>query len=126
MGLYDDLQDDLVIAFNGDLSDAVKSITISQTIVSGYDAATGTQTSTSSIYETRGVVAKNESDKDSDSVMREGLADILILDREKAVPYFDIEMDVFVGDDKYTINGLETDPVGATHTLTCRLKNASH
>ena len=126
MGLYADLQSSISTAFNGDLSDAVKEITISHTVSSTYDAATGSQVAEVLTYDTRGVVSKNEASKESDSTMSEGIVDVLILDSEKEVDQFVIGMDVLVGTTTYEVNGLEIDPVGATHTLTCRPKNANN
>ena len=125
MGLYDDLQSDISSAFNADLADAVKVIELKVETVTGYNAALGAQTSTFATYETRGVVTKSEIEKDSDATMSEGYVDILILDSEKTVVSFEMEMDVIVDGVTYEIKGLSLDPAGATHTLTCRPKNAN-
>ena len=122
MGLYDEIQKDISSAFDGDLSDAVKSIELKVETVSGYSPSTG-PISTFKIYETRGVVTKSETEKDSDASMREGSIDVLILDSEKTVDSLEMEMDVVIAGVTYEINGISSDPAGATHTLTCRPKN---
>ncbi len=123
MGLYDDLQDDISSAFDGDLSDAVKAIELKVETVGGYDPLLG-PTSTFSSYETRGVVTKSEVYKNSNAALSEGYIDVLILDSEKVIDDFVMEMDVVVGGKTYEVKGIEVDPAGATHTLTCRPKNA--
>ena len=124
MGLYDDLQSDISSAFNADLADAVKVIELKVETVTGYSPTSG-PTSVFASYETRGVVTKSEIEKGSDATMSEGYVDILILDSEKTVVSFEMEMDVIVNGVTYEIKGLSLDPAGATHTLTCRPKNAN-
>jgi len=125
MGLYDDIQNDIAEAFNDDLSDTVKSVTISKTIVTGYDAAAGEQVSTTQSYETRGIIIQDEESKGSDETMVEGIVNLLILDSEKSIDSFKIGMDIIIDNNIYEIKGLKPDPAGATHTLRCRPKYAN-
>ena len=123
MGLYDEIQKDISSAFDGDLADTVKVITIRVETVTGYNAALGAPSSTFASYETRGVVTESESEKDSDASMSEGSIDVLILDSEKTVDSFEMEMNVIVEGTTYEINGISVDAAGATHILTCRPKD---
>lgn len=55
MGLRDEIQTDIAEAFDTDLSDAVGSFLLIETVQGGYDPVTGTTTTTERRYTGRGV-----------------------------------------------------------------------
>jgi len=123
MGLYTDLQADLKSAFDGDLSDATDTLVITMENVSAYDPALGQPVSTTESFSMRCVVLKDLIGQDPDDPLKSDELLILVLDSEKTVDSFAVEMEVAIRGAKYEINGLAIDPVSATHTLKCRKKS---
>jgi len=120
VGLYNDLQTDLAKAFDSDLSDAVIPISIVSETVSSYDPVLGQQVSTKTTVETRGVAIKDAFGQDPDDPLKVGFLSFLILDSEKKVDKFEIDMEVTVRDESYIIAGVSLDPASAAHTIVCR------
>ena len=121
MGLYDDITADISEAFDGDLNDAVKSISVIAIGAPVYDPVAGTNTPINTPYTTRGVVTSlSEEDIKDDQTLMNGVS-LLILDSEKTVPAFEIGMKVLVDNDPqtYKLKYMNSDPANVTHTLKC-------
>lgn len=122
MGIYSDLQDDLKDAFDGDLFDATDTLVIKKETVLSYDTVLGAQVSTTETFSMRCIMLKDLTGQDADDPVRSDEAMILVLDSEKTVDKFELEMEVEIRDSKYEVKGISIDPVKATHMLKCRRK----
>jgi len=121
MGLYADISADIAEAFDGDLADAVKTITVIEFNDSTYDPVAGTNTSVKTNRVIRGVVTSlSEEQVRSDSTLINGVG-ILILDTEKSVAKFEVGMKLIIENDPqtYKLVATDTDPANVTHSLTC-------
>lgn len=119
MGLYSELQEDLVEAFDDDLSDAVATLTVTIITQGAYDPATGDTPSTPVDYTMRCIVIKDVVGEEPDEPDSTDNVQLLVLDSEKTVD-FKTDMKVNVRDSDYEIAGIKVDPVSATHILKCR------
>jgi len=121
MGLYADLQTDISDAFDNDLVDAVKTLTLIREDTGVYNPATGSPDITTSEYIMRCVVTSDKTGENLDNDSSLDAVEILILDSDKTVSEFKLGDTVTIDDlYDYVVSGLETDPVSATHTLICR------
>lgn len=111
MGLRNDIQTDVGVAFDGDLADAVQSLTLIQ-VTSLYDLLSGENVNTETTVATRGAVTGftnievfNESFQPTD-------VKILILQNElEAIPKIDDYIETATT--KYKIIIVKQDPAGA-------------
>jgi hypothetical protein len=122
MGIYQDIQTDMREAMNGDLSDAVATLVITEEVSSGvYDPLIGGgMTYTPVIYTMDCIVlGDHEENKDGEDTSTD-FVELLILDSDKTIPEFKPGMKATVRNTDYETGKVEIDPVGATHTLKCR------
>lgn len=118
MGLAEDIQNDLLEAFNGDLSDAYKMFTVEKITSSTYDPNTGQTINAVETGSAKGVILKDKSGSVLDE--EESISDLrlLILDVDKPFD-FELEQKIIYNSTEYKIIGIIKDPVIATWTLDC-------
>ena len=121
MGLYDDLIGDITEAFDGDLADAVKSISIIEFGSPVYNPTTRDNTPTETTYTTRAVVTSLSEEEIKDEPTLKNGVSLLILDSEKKVTEFKVGMKILIGTDlqSYKVKYFNSDPANVTHTLVC-------
>ena len=121
MGLREELQADLKEAFDEDLSDAVKQITLKQVSkdLTTYDPVTGTNTRTSVDYYTRGIFTDYTIEERYNSFLEPTDSKLIIIANElEVVPQ--IRDVISEGATNYNIIGQLHDPVKATYELQVR------
>lgn len=121
MGLYDDLITDITAAFDDDLSDAVKDITIIEFGDPVYDPITGTNTPIETSYPTRGVVTSLSQEDIKDKPTLKNGVSVLILDSEKKVTEFKNGSKILIETypQAYKLNFHDQDPANVSHTIMC-------
>lgn len=120
MGIYSDLTKDLTDAFNGDLADAIVSLVISVSTVSDYDPVLGKPVETTKTTTIRGVKLKDNIGEHIDEPIDSDEMVVMVLDAEKIIDEFKLEMSIDVGDRTFKIKGVKIDPAGVTHTIKLR------
>lgn len=120
MGIYSDLTKELTDAFNGDLADAIVSLVISVSTVSDYDPVLGKPVETTKTTTIRGVKLKDNIGEHIDEPIDSDEMVVMVLDAEKSIDAFKLEMSIEVDGRAFKINGVKIDPVGATHTIKLR------
>lgn len=121
MGLRDDIQTDIAEAFNTDLADAVKILTIIDRKSGAYDPATGDLSGSETRTGTRGTVSSYTA---LETMYSGGAIDIhdskiLILANEvNVVPITDNFVEV--AGEEYRILGVKKDPADAAYILHTR------
>lgn len=121
MGLREELQADLKEAFDEDLSDAVRTLTLKhvskdQTV---YDPALGTNTRISVEYSTRGIFTGYTILEQFNSFIEPTDSKLIIIANELAVVP-QIRDIISEGTDNYNIVGQLNDPLEATYELQIR------
>ena len=122
MGIYADIQADLKDAMDGDLFDAVATLTVIEKASStSYDPVSGGSTDTPLTYTMRSIVVDADLEDEQKSFMDTTINDIevMVLDSEKTCD-FTIGMWATVRGKDYTIAQYKVDPAGATHNLQLR------
>jgi len=121
MGLREELQADLIEAFDEDLSDAVKSLTLKQVSKDQtvYDPTTGANTRVSVDYSTRGIFTNYTTIERFNSFLEPTDSKLIIIASElDTVPQIrDVISD---GTINYNIIGQLNDPLDATYELQVR------
>lgn len=124
MGMYQDIQNDMREAMDGDLSDAVETLVITEEVSSTtYDPTAGAVNPVSSTPVTYTmdciVIGDHEENKDLQDTSTD-FVKLLVLDVDKTVPEFKPGMKANVRNTDYEIGKVNIDAVGATHRLKCR------
>lgn len=121
MGLYTDITNDIVNAFDTTLADAISVINITEFGTSSYNPTTGTTTKSQTVYTTRGVVISLSQEDIRDEPTLKGGVNIIILDTEKQISQFKIGMRIQIDNDEryYKLSYINTDPARITHNLIC-------
>lgn len=118
MGLYADIQEDVLAALNSDLADAYKTISVTSFTAGVYDPSLGVLTSTETTSSCKCVVIKDQDGDNIDSPESiEGLV-LMVMDSDKP---FDFEngQKILYSSNYYKVDGVKTDPIEATWTLSC-------
>ncbi len=119
MGLYEDLQNDIGEAFDGDLIDAVRTlqfITVANTY--DYDNMISTQVETE--VDVRAVVESDFESERVDEATSWNNFKILVLDSDRNGVIFKEGMIVKDDDTRYKIRAKDQDPAKATWTIYAR------
>lgn len=121
MGLYDDLQTDILNAFETDLLDATRTVQV-YTTSSVYDINTLQNTNTETEIDVRAVKISDFAGENVDDPSMMDFAEFLVMDADRitANVTFIIDMKLQDGSDQYKITGMNVDPAGASTTLVCR------
>lgn len=119
MGLYQDLQDEVIAAFNTDLADATRTINVIQ-YVETYDEDTMTNTRTPTAIPVRVVKLINKEGEILDDPTLKDIAKFLVMDSEINGAEFYIGMSIVDDSYQYKLEGYSTDPANASWELVCR------
>lgn len=122
MGIYSDIQADLKDAMDGDLADAVATLTIIEKSSStSYDPVVGNPSDTPVTYTMRSIVVDADLEDEQKSFMDTTINDIevMVLDTERTCEFV-IGMWATVRGKDYIIAQYKVDPAGATHNLQLR------
>jgi len=124
MGLYDDLQRDIIKAFNTDLLDATRTIQYVE-ITSNYDPITMENVLTETPIDVRAVKVKDKEGENMDNPSLSNSAKFLIMDEDRIKSNLSFEIGIKVVDinenpGEYKIEGIDTDPAHASWELDCR------
>ena len=121
MGLYADLQKDVIKAFETDLLDATRIIQ-SVTMVSTYDETTMTNEVVESVLDVRAVKINSEDSEKQDAAGIEHYSEYLIMDQDRLESGVIFKKDEMIRDNglDYKISTIDIDPAGASYTLSCR------
>lgn len=123
MGLYSDLQNDIIEAFNNDLLDATRTIQVKVITGETYDEITMKNVPVSISKDVRAVKLDDEEDEIIDSSSNLNMSKFLIMDYDKITSgiEFELEQEIIDGNDSYKIKGISQDPAKASWILTCRI-----
>ncbi len=123
MGLYSEIQYDLTQAFENDLLDAVRTITVYTVSGEVYDDITMKNVITYSPDDVRAVKVKDVIGENIDSSTSSNIAEFIIIDADKISSgvIFELEKKITDGTNTYKIEGIEQDPAEASWVLTCRI-----
>jgi len=119
MGVYADIQTELGLAFDTDLSDAVATINF-VTYTNVYNETTLQNVLTPTSIAVRAVKELNITGENIDDVTANDVVRYIVLDGERNGVVFAKEMKIVDGTSEYKVSGIRVDPAGATHTITAR------
>lgn len=121
MGLYDDLQKDVLEAFDGDLFDATRTVQV-YTSSSVYDFNTLKNSVTEVATDIRVVKVVDRVGENPDDPTLTDYAEYILMDADRITANITIQVEMKLkdGDDQYKITGIDLDPTGSAWTLMCR------
>lgn len=118
MGIYSDVTESVVAAFDGDLADAVQSVTYKHVSVA-FNSANNKNVTTTTDYLTRGVVMSYDLSEVADESVQPNDVAVLILQSELAtIPA--INDLLMIGTSEYVVVRVSQDSARVTWDLQCR------
>ena len=118
MGMRAEIQSDISDAFDEDLSDAVKDITITE-VKESYNIDTGVNTQIETEYKTRGVPYDIKETEIFNESVKPGDVSLIILQNEIEIQP-EIDFYATFNGNKYKIMGVSKDPADVSWELLCR------
>jgi len=119
MGLYSDLQNDIKLAFDTDLADAVRDIEF-VSVADSYDSVTMVSTQVETISTIRGVVTSDfEGERVDEDTLNNNIK-ILVMDSDRGTTEFFVDMIIVDKNESYKLKAFNSDPARASWTIYAR------